>query len=322
MELQDLFDLREVATAYRNTIPELGYSNPSVENFEALHVAIETVDLNEMPDLFMCIDTKWKNHINSFIGVFENLENDIKNNMPTIRCFDKGVAYVIVFCKTIIKELRRGIDMLNNRIATTPDADDTNSLDILNDYIDGIFGDMDFNEFVDNCLIYGLPDWRIERRINYLISATDNEQIKSALSLYLTERKESQELQPSPAVQATAKDNATSPDYPMTDRFMSALYLFLRDEGVIKGIYKGKEIEVDEATFNECVTRGNMNKLWDVCGKLRKRNQLRCVIRYLKDKFDTYWLDTAIKFGLPKNITSFNRETIGDFESKVRNLFL
>lgn len=123
------------------------------------------------------------------------------------------------------------------------------------------------------------------------------------------------EAQPSPSVEATTKDDAALPDFPMIEGVMSALYSFLIDEGVI-------DKAVDVSTFTVCITHANMNKLWEVSGKLRKRNQLRCVIRYLKDKFDPDWLACVIKNGLPKNITSFNRETIGNFEHKVRDLLL
>lgn len=123
------------------------------------------------------------------------------------------------------------------------------------------------------------------------------------------------EAQPSPSVEATTKDDAALLDFPMIEGVMSVLYSFLIDEGVID---KG----VDVSTFTVCITHANMNKLWEVSGKLRKRNQLRCVIRYLKDKFDPDWLACVINNGLPENIMSFNRETIGNFEHKVRDLLL
>jgi len=117
------------------------------------------------------------------------------------------------------------------------------------------------------------------------------------------------EPSPSPSVQATTKDDATLPDFPMTESIMSALYSLLTDKGVIN---------VDEPTFTYAITHANMKELWDEAKTLRKRNQLRCVIRHLKDRFDTDWLACVIDNGLPENITSFNRDTIGDFEHKVR----
>ncbi len=117
----------------------------------------------------------------------------------------------------------------------------------------------------------------------------------------------------SPSVQATAKDNVPLPDFPITEGVMSALYSLLTDKGVIT---------VDMQTFTDAITHANMKKLWDEAGVLRKRNQLRCVIRYLKDKFDPDWLACVKANGIPENITSFNRETIGDFESEVRRLLL
>lgn len=134
-------------------------------------------------------------------------------------------------------------------------------------------------------------------------------------------RNPTREAQPSPSVQATAKDDAALPDFPHMESYaptmlfdMSALYTFLIEEKVIKNI--------DEQLFSNCITHANMNELWEVSRKLRKRNQLRCVIRYLKDIFGHDWLACVINNGLPENIMSFNRETMGDFENKVRNLLL
>lgn len=78
---------------------------------------------------------------------------------------------------------------------------------------------------------------------------------------------------------------------------------------------------ITKDTFFKCIDSANFKEIWNK--EKTKRNQLRCVIRYLKDHYNSVWIDCAAKeLGMPdkKNLTAFNRETIGGFENKVTDL--
>ncbi len=79
--------------------------------------------------------------------------------------------------------------------------------------------------------------------------------------------------------------------------------------------------DINKETFFKCIDSANFKFIWD---KIKgKRNQLRCVIRYLKDHYNSVWIDCAAsKLGMKsaRHLTAFNRESIGDFENKVTDL--
>ena len=54
------------------------------------------------------------------------------------------------------------------------------------------------------------------------------------------------------------------------------LYTLLNNEGVID--------DNNEELLITCLCNANVNELWKMAGKNKKRNQLKCVIRYIKDK--------------------------------------
>jgi hypothetical protein len=89
-----------------------------------------------------------------------------------------------------------------------------------------------------------------------------------------------------------------------------ALYLFLKDREVIN--------HVDEEMFCNCIGHAHMNTLWES----GKRNQLRCVIRHLKEHYKPEWINIVAKnLGKEKKkITNPNRETLGNFEKELRDL--
>ena len=123
------------------------------------------------------------------------------------------------------------------------------------------------------------------------------------------------EAQTSPSVQATAKDDA--PDFSHMESYtptipfdMSALYTFLKDEGVIR--------DIDEPLFADCIMHANMNEVW----KVGNHHKLKCVFRYVKDHFPNNWIDVVAQRmnTTRKKITAFQRDKIRDFERKLRNI--
>jgi hypothetical protein len=128
------------------------------------------------------------------------------------------------------------------------------------------------------------------------------------------------EPQPTPLVEATTKDDA--PDFshmeshaPTNPFDMSTLYYFLIDEGVIKNI--------NEKFFKDCITHAHMNVLWGISGRLRKHNQMRCVFNLLHTHhYKRDWIECVAKnLGtIPKRIYNPTRETLGDFEKRLREI--
>lgn len=125
------------------------------------------------------------------------------------------------------------------------------------------------------------------------------------------------EPQPSPSVRATAKDDAALPDFLYMESYtptkpfdMSALYTFLKDEGVIRNI--------DEPLFTDCITHAHMNEVW----KVGKHNKLKCVFRYVKDHFPNDWIDVVAKNmnKTRKIITAFEYDKIKNFQRKLRDI--
>lgn len=116
---------------------------------------------------------------------------------------------------------------------------------------------------------------------------------------------------------AEAATPATSPQpdfshmnsYKPTIEFdMGELYLFLINECVITGI--------DEELFSDCITHARINELW----KNGKHNQLRCTVRHLKGHYPPSWYEDVSRNLAVGNLTSFNRDTLGKFETKLRDL--
>lgn len=109
-------------------------------------------------------------------------------------------------------------------------------------------------------------------------------------------------------------DGSHTPTHPFD---MSELYHFLINEGVIK-----KE-SIDEQLFKDCITHARMNALWEISGRLRKRNQMRCVFNLLHTHhYERDWIECVAKNldTKPKKIYNPNRETLGDFEKRLRNI--
>ncbi len=126
------------------------------------------------------------------------------------------------------------------------------------------------------------------------------------------------------SVQATAKDDATLPDfshmesYTQTIKFdIPALYKFLIGESVIK--------DIDEQLFADCITHAHINELWESSHvvKKRKRNLLQCLFKMLSGCYHQTWIDKcAENLNVGKKLIT-NPTTSGatsQFEDKLRNV--
>lgn len=94
---------------------------------------------------------------------------------------------------------------------------------------------------------------------------------------------------------------------------MSALYTFLISEGVIVGI--------DERLFSDCISHAHVNELWEIAGKLRKRNLMQCVFKKLTQGwYSKEWI-SACATNLNKKVKHITNPTTTDatlrFESKL-----
>ena len=89
-----------------------------------------------------------------------------------------------------------------------------------------------------------------------------------------------------------------------------------------KLVLKQKE-SIDEQLFKDCITHARMNALWEISGRLRKRTQMRCVFNLLHTHhYERDWIECVAKNldTKPKKIYNPNRETLGDFEKRLRNI--
>ena len=237
MELQDLYDLREIADSYVKSI-----RNQNPEIISAMHNAIATTNLDELNKLFMRIDVD-KITFSKIVTVRDNfieINDKLRSTARELIKFDRDYYDVILFCDEIRIQTDIGVAILDIRSKTEPNENDMLSARLLEDFVAGKFGDMHFREFIDNILISDLEYFgEICKRINYLIEIfSDNEQIKSELSRYLTERLEliksirddvrerrtqmqqeqkPQPSQPSPAVEDAAPPTPTIMDLMLID---------------------------------------------------------------------------------------------------------
>lgn len=105
---------------------------------------------------------------------------------------------------------------------------------------------------------------------------------------------------------------------PFKEQALDKLYDLMITEEVFSS-------SITKDTFFKCIDSANFKVIWDKQKKPEKtkRNQLRCVIRYLKDHYKSVWIECAAKkLGMTdkKKLTAFNRQSMGDFENKVTNL--
>lgn len=350
MEWCDLSELREAASSYYRLLKSYSFAwNDQDTNARVsrLHDAIANVKVDEIGNVLERFNVNQStiiNEVENIISIVEWLIDEIGMKMPEVKPFDPGVAEVFKFCNELRSVMTIELTKLRNRIKTDLTMGDEKAGQRLMSYLDGDYNDMDFRLFYNNYLIpdgdyYKDVDYSTIiharcRRLIYLIGICTDDEVKDIMiellrgvqhEIDVHNNAVPEQEQPTPSAgneqAAEATDTPDVAQFTPTIAFdMSALFSFLVDEGVIDN---GAIIDkVNLQQFTDCINQANMKVLWEVCRQLRKRNQMRCVIRYLKDKYNPNWLDCVIKNGLPKNIISFNRDTLGDFENKVRDLLL
>ena len=350
MEWCDLSELREAASSYYRLLTSYSFTwNDQDTNarINRLHDAIANIKINEIGDVLERFNVNQSliiNEVENIISIVELLIGEIGMKMPKVKPYDPGVAEVFNFCNELRFAMTIELTKLRNRYTIDPTIGDDDAGQRLMSYLNGDYGDMDFRMFYNNYLIpdgdyYRDVDYSTiiharRRRLIYLIGICTDDGVKDIMIELLRGVQHEIDVhnnavpepeQPTPSAgneqAAEATDTPDVAQFTPTIAFdMSALYEFLVDDRVIDD--KVIMDKVSSQQFNDCINQANMNVLWEICGKLRKRNQMRCVIRYLKDHFEPDWLSTLITNGLPKNIISFNRDTLGDFENKVRELLL
>ena len=97
---------------------------------------------------------------------------------------------------------------------------------------------------------------------------------------------------------------------------MSALYTFLVDEGVVDGI--------DERLFADCISHAHVNELWEIAGRLRKRNLMQCLFKMLAQEwYPREWISTCAS-NMGSTVKKLTNPTTsgatGVFEDKLRRV--
>ena len=95
---------------------------------------------------------------------------------------------------------------------------------------------------------------------------------------------------------------------------MASLYTFLVDEGVI--------VNIDEKLFIDCISHAHVNELWEIAGKLRKRNLMQHFFKLLAQGwYSKEWISTCAA-NLNKDVKHITNPTsskaVDNFDTKLR----
>ena len=153
----------------------------------------------------------------------------------------------------------------------------------------------------------------------------------------LKEHFEQLKQQPTPQAETTSSQLPATQDEDAGDEVENSTFAIV-EEFKPQALDKLYDLMINDKVFSSSITKDTFFKCIDsadftvICNKKTKlektkRNQLRCVIRYLKDHYDPVWIDCAAKkLGMPDKrlLTAFNRESnkIKEFERKVTNLLV
>lgn len=334
------YKIAEPIERLHNAIDELSfsYNGRLIIKTDEIHNVLEVINPNQ---------SLIESSLRSVIDVVADLRDHVGGNMGAFLRVDPDASNVFCFLNAIVPILETELQRIIERKKYEPTEDDEKAVkDKLIPFIEGKYGGMTFDVFMRK---FGVNDIISEvgfmRRLAHMIDHCPDDKTRGLLYDYRehhkfesyvnavapitkqhtpTQSDTTPKHEPQPSPTSGNADDVTTPDTsnfshmesfnPTIPLDMSGLYAFMIGESVIK--------DIDEQLFADCIYKANMNTLWDICGKLRKRNQMRCVIRYLKDKFEPDWLSRIKTNGLPENIISFNRDTLGEFENKVTNLLL
>ena len=138
-------------------------------------------------------------------------------------------------------------------------------------------------------------------------------------------RNQAKEPQAAPSVESV---KTIMPDFSHLESFdpgipfdISALYTFLKNNGVIKNIDKG--------LFTDCIKHAYLSNIWQCAN----RHKLKCTIRRIKDKFPKAWIDkvayyfikdgivkTTDKQKVKKQITAYDDKKIREFNLRLQDV--
>lgn len=318
--IRDIQRLEEAIHCYKVAFEHFG--SPDYDTYiNTMHKVIGCFDIEKN------VDTLQYFNVNQYdiIGKVRHLKNSAEDlshhitaDLEFMEKIDPKVADVFKFCDSLTNVLEISLNKLELRKQTDPTRGDVaarKSLDLLVDD-----GGGDFCTFLNKHIFYNVEGIDRDRRLNYLIDNCTDEEIKERLKDYREQWRQTDtpEPQQTPSVQ-TVKDETHLPDfsqmrsYEMKITFdIPKLYYFLIDCGVIENI--------DKQLFSDCITHAYINPLWEECGRLRKRNQLRCVIHVLYQKYSSDWIENvASKLGtIKKRIYNPNRnDSLKNFEKKL-----
>lgn len=96
---------------------------------------------------------------------------------------------------------------------------------------------------------------------------------------------------------------------------MSALYLFLVDEGVV--------VDIDEKLFTDCISHAHVNELWEIAALHNKRNIMQSLFKMLKQYYPKEWISTCASSmnTIAKRLTNPTKSGATDkFEDKLRHV--
>lgn len=307
MTIADLQEFRDALSRYNSNVGGF-YAKEKVER---VNKAIANINLDGIEDLFAETDV----HEHDVCGLVSSLHNSIQNILRGVKqqkhiiktIMDANVIKVVFFAEQVVEKLEITLNTLKARGETEPTNEDKSALEDLNGYIAGDYGNIPFDKLISDYIMCGLKGVALRRRINYLISQCKDEQINKSLLEHLNKvdkehcadgvnntNQQVETISPSPT---DTPDFAHMRSFTPTTPFdVDALYDFLIDERVIKGI--GKK------PFSDCIEHGDIREIYFTEGN--KKTKIRIVISVLKSKFNGDWY-TSICNSISKTKMQFSR---------------
>lgn len=241
MEYCNITELRESADGYKKLSlyePEFVQQFPEhyriVEPIERLHNAIDELSITDNGKLIIKTDEirnmldaynpnqnniEWS--LSSVIKVVTDLREHVGEHMGAFLRIDPCASNVFCFLNAIVPILETELQRVIERKKYEPTIDDEKALkDKLIPFIEGKYGDMSFDTFMSRFIVINnVADIAKKRRLKYLMANCNDDEIKEQLHCYLEQCEmeiadhiveQIPEPQPSPAVQATAREVATT----------------------------------------------------------------------------------------------------------------
>lgn len=321
MTIADLQEFRDALSRYNSNVGGF-YAKEKVER---VNKAIANINLDGIEDLFAEADV----HEHDVCDFVSSLHNSIQNILREVErqewiiesAMDANVDKVAFFAEQVVEKLEITLNTLKTRRETEPTNEDKSALKYLNGYIAGDYGNIPFDKFISGRIMRGLKGVALRRRINYLISQCKDEQINKSLLEHLNkvdkEHCADGVNNTNQQVETISPAPTDTPDFahmrsftPIMPFDVDALYDFLIDEQVIKGI--GKQL------FSNCIEHAYIAPLWGNC----TRYKIKLVMHHLKNYFKKTWFDAICEsVGLSRDaMGGFNNSGRRDLEQKLLDI--